>query len=107
MECQVEKKHFRHLFLYGFNQGSKAAEADQNICAVYGEDSSTERTAKKWFARFRKGNSAMSDTFSDRRPFLGTDSKETSISRFLGNLPCCLGSESQCARHNILYINTI
>jgi hypothetical protein len=41
------------------------------------------------------------DTFSERRPFFGMDSKETSISRYLGNLPCCLGSEPQCARHNI------
>jgi hypothetical protein len=39
MGCQVEKnEHSRHLFLYEFNRGSKAAEAARNICAVYGED---------------------------------------------------------------------
>ena len=28
MECQVEKnEHFRHLLLFAFNQGSKAAKA--------------------------------------------------------------------------------
>jgi hypothetical protein len=43
------------------------------------------------------------DIFSERRPFLGTVSEETSISRYLGNLPCCLGSEPQRARHNIIY----
>jgi hypothetical protein len=41
------------------------------------------------------------DTSSERRPFLGTDSKETSSIRYLGNLPCCLGSEPQRARHNM------
>jgi hypothetical protein len=46
------------------------------------------------------------DTFSERRPFLGTDSKETSISCYLGNLPCCLGSEPQRACHNIYNITS-
>jgi hypothetical protein len=48
MECQVEK-HFQHLLLYEFSRGSKAAEADRNICAVYGEDSIAERTLKNGF----------------------------------------------------------
>jgi hypothetical protein len=46
-------------------------------------------------------------TLSQRRPFLGTDSKETSISRFLGNLPCCLGSEPQRARHMIAIVTRL
>jgi hypothetical protein len=47
MECQIEKnEHFRHLLLYKFNRGDKAAEAAQNICAIYGEDSISERTAQ-------------------------------------------------------------
>ena len=38
MECQVEKnEHFRHLLLFAFYQGSKAAKAARDICAVYGE----------------------------------------------------------------------
>jgi hypothetical protein len=41
------------------------------------------------------------DTFSERKPFLGMDSKETSSSRYLGNLRCCLRSEPQRARHNM------
>jgi hypothetical protein len=48
MECQVEKnERFRHLLLYELNRGSKAAEAAQNIRAVYGEDSITERTTQQ------------------------------------------------------------
>jgi glucan phosphorylase len=57
MKCQVEKsEHFRHLLLYEFNRGSKAAEAARNISAVYGEDSIAERISQKWFARFKQGN---------------------------------------------------
>jgi hypothetical protein len=63
MECQVEKnKHFRHLLLYEFNWGSKAAEAAKNNCAIYLEDSVAEIKAEKWFARFKQGNFYTSDT---------------------------------------------
>jgi hypothetical protein len=63
MEGQVKKnEHFRRLLLYEFNRDSKAAEAARNICADYGEDSIAERTAQKWFARFKQGNFDMSDT---------------------------------------------
>jgi hypothetical protein len=48
LECQVgNNEHFRHLLLYELNRGSKAAEAAQNIRAVYGEDSVTERTTQQ------------------------------------------------------------
>jgi hypothetical protein len=47
--------------LYEFNRGSRAAEATWDICAIYEEDSNTERTAQKWFARFKQGNFDMSD----------------------------------------------
>ena len=43
MECQIEKnEHFRHVLLYEFNRGAKAAEAARNICAIYGKDSLAE-----------------------------------------------------------------
>uniref|UniRef100_A0A914HY83 Mos1 transposase HTH domain-containing protein n=1 Tax=Globodera rostochiensis TaxID=31243 RepID=A0A914HY83_GLORO len=49
MDPQVDKnEHFRHLFLFEFNKGSKASEASQNICAVYGEGATNERTAQRW-----------------------------------------------------------
>jgi hypothetical protein len=69
MAGQVEKnEHLRHLLLYEFNRGSKAAEAARNVCAVYGEDSITETTAQKWFARFKHGNFDMSDNPRLERP---------------------------------------
>jgi hypothetical protein len=44
-------------------------------------------------------SSEVYDLWSDRRE--DTFSEKTSISRYLGNLPCCLGSEPQRARHNM------
>jgi hypothetical protein len=72
MECQVEKnEHFRHLLLYEFNRGSRAAEVTRNICAVYVEDSIAERTAQKWLARFKQDNFDMSDTPRSGRHLVG------------------------------------
>ncbi|KAJ4431619.1 hypothetical protein ANN_20218 [Periplaneta americana] len=43
MEYHVEKvEHFRHIFIFEFNRGSKAAAAARNICAVYGDNASGE-----------------------------------------------------------------
>ncbi|KOC60645.1 hypothetical protein WH47_07725 [Habropoda laboriosa] len=57
MEYHVEKsEHFRHLLLFAFNQGSKAAKAARDICAVYGEGVIAERTARDWYAKLKNGN---------------------------------------------------
>ena len=62
MECQVEKnEHFRHRLLFAFNQGSKAAKAARDICAVYGEGAIAERTARDWYAKFENGNFDLKD----------------------------------------------
>ena len=54
MEFQVEKlEHFRHILLFLFNRGTKATEADRNICAMYGDNAIGESTARKWFSCFK------------------------------------------------------
>ena len=69
MECQVEKnEHFRHLLLFAFNQGSKAAKAARDICAVYGEGAIAERTARDWYANFKNGNFDLKDAPRSGRP---------------------------------------
>ena len=43
-ECQVEKlEHFRHILLFEFYRGEKAAETARNIFAVYGDNAIGER----------------------------------------------------------------
>lgn len=69
MECQVEKKlHFRHLLLFHFNGQENASEAARNICKVYGEEAITERTAQKWFQKFREGIFNLDDAPRSGRP---------------------------------------
>ena len=58
----MKKKHFRHLLYFAFRWDQKATNAAKEICAVYGEDAITERTARVWLSKFKNGNSDFKDT---------------------------------------------
>ena len=63
MEFQVEKlENFCHILLFEFNRGAKAAETARNTCAVYGDNSIGEITARKWLSRFKEDRFDISDT---------------------------------------------
>lgn len=67
--CQLDKiYHLRHILLFEFNRGSNASESARNICGVYGKGFVAERTARKWFSRFKNGNFDMSDEQRTGRP---------------------------------------
>ena len=63
-----KKQHFRHLLLFAFHQGQKAAEAAQDICMVYGKGVIGESMARKWFAKFKNGNFDIDNTPCSGRP---------------------------------------
>ena len=63
-----KKQHFPHLLFFVFYRGQKAAEADRDICMVYGEGVIGESTARKWFAKFKNGNFDIDDTPRSGRP---------------------------------------
>ena len=84
--CQVEKnEHYRHIFLFSFNKGCKAAEAAQDICIVYGDGAITERTAQKWFSRFRGGNFNLSDMERTGHPVLFDEEHLNKLLRMIRN----------------------
>ncbi|XP_018343849.1 PREDICTED: histone-lysine N-methyltransferase SETMAR-like [Trachymyrmex septentrionalis] len=62
------KVHFRHILLYYFKKGKRAAEAHRKICSVYGDDALTKRAAQKWFAKFRSGDTSLEDGPRSGRP---------------------------------------
>ena len=43
-------------------------KAARDICSVYGKGAITERTAQKWFSRFKKGNFDLTDSARSGRP---------------------------------------
>ena len=61
-------EHFRHILLFKFNRGAKAAEAPRNICAVHWDNAIGESMARKWFSRFMEDRFDISDIPRSGRP---------------------------------------
>ena len=104
MECQVDKReHFRHILLFEFNKGMKAAEAARSICAVYGEDAIGESTARKWFHLFKEGRYNLNDSSRSGRPS-GFD--EAQLNNLINSDPSLssrkLASSMNCSHRTIL-----
>jgi len=69
MELKVNKnEHLRHLLVFKFHSGCNATEAARDINTVYGENFIAERTARKWFARFKEGDFSLDDAPRSGRP---------------------------------------
>ncbi|EFN80916.1 Histone-lysine N-methyltransferase SETMAR, partial [Harpegnathos saltator] len=66
MECKND--HFRHILLFYFRKGKKAAEAHKEICEVYGVGCITECTCQNWFKKFRSGDFSFKDDQRSSRP---------------------------------------
>ena len=61
-------EHFRHILLFEFNRGANAAKEVRKICAMYGDNSIGESTAKRWSSRFKEGCFDSTDTPRSGRP---------------------------------------
>jgi len=59
MECK--NKHFRHISLFYFCKGKKAAATHKEICEVYGVNCLTERMYRNLFKNFRSGDLSLKD----------------------------------------------
>lgn len=67
-EMEEKNEHFRHIMLFCYREGAKAAETHRRICAVYGEAALQGSTVRKWFARFKAGNFGVEDEPRSGRP---------------------------------------
>jgi len=59
--------HIRHIY-HEYSRGTTAAQAAQNINAVYGEGSITEKTCRTWYNRFRSDDITLGDQPRSGRP---------------------------------------
>ena len=57
---EEDNKHLRHIMLYEFRKNDNAAKALENIRAIY-PNSLSHTTVKRWFARFRSGDTSLED----------------------------------------------
>lgn len=79
LNMEENKEHFRHILLFYFRRGKKAAEAGREICTVYGTDAINEKTCQKWFQRFRSGDFNLEDAPRSGRPITIDDDQILSL----------------------------
>lgn len=63
----LDKKN-RIIFLYEFKLGHNASEACRNINEAFGEGTTSDRTVRRWFERFRSGDMSLEDEEGRGRP---------------------------------------
>lgn len=56
-----KKSFLRNLLLHLFNMRETAYDCHNNLFDVYGDQVPSEKTCKKWFNRFKKGNFDLND----------------------------------------------
>ena len=62
------KVYIRHVMLWEFKQGYGAQVTFDKICSVCGAGRVTYRTVRKFFAKFRSGNTTLTDELRVGRP---------------------------------------
>ncbi|XP_076377132.1 histone-lysine N-methyltransferase SETMAR-like [Megalopta genalis] len=58
---ESQKMYLRHVMLHGFKKGNSAKDTADEICTVYGSGTTTIRTVRDWFKKFRAGNFKFKD----------------------------------------------
>ncbi|VDP14690.1 unnamed protein product [Heligmosomoides polygyrus] len=64
---ELSKGYIRGLLLYDFKFGESAAASCRHIGGAFGEGTVSDRTAREWFARLRKGAFILQDPFRSGR----------------------------------------
>ena len=53
--------YIRHVMLYHFEKGWKAAQSFRDLNELFGEGTISESRCRKWFARFKSGDTSLED----------------------------------------------
>ncbi|KOX74047.1 Histone-lysine N-methyltransferase SETMAR [Melipona quadrifasciata] len=65
---ESQKMHLWHVMLRCFKKGNSAKDAADEIFTVYGSGTTTIRTVRDWFKKFRAGNFEFKDENCSGRP---------------------------------------
>ncbi|GFY58738.1 histone-lysine N-methyltransferase SETMAR [Trichonephila inaurata madagascariensis] len=60
--------HIRHIMLYNFEKGWKAAQSFRDLNELFGEGTISERQCREWFARFKSDDTCLEDKPGRGRP---------------------------------------
>lgn len=64
----LSKKEIRIILLHEFKLGHNAAETTRNVNKAWGEDTASKRTTRRWFEKFRSGDTSLEDEEGRGRP---------------------------------------
>lgn len=64
----MDKKEIRIIYLYEFNLGHNAAEATRNINTAFGNGTASDRTTRRWFEKFRSGDTDLENMPRGHKP---------------------------------------
>ena len=60
--------HIRHIMLYHFEKGWKAAQSFRDLNELFGKGTISESQCREWFARFKSGDTSLEDKPGRGRP---------------------------------------
>ncbi|KOX68364.1 Histone-lysine N-methyltransferase SETMAR [Melipona quadrifasciata] len=64
----LQKMHLRHVMLRCFKKGNNAKDTADEIFTVYGSGTTTIKTVRNWFKKFKAGNFELKDEDRSGRP---------------------------------------
>lgn len=64
----LSKQEFRVILLHEFKLKHNAVEATRNINDAWGEGTASKRTTRRWFAKFRNGDTTLKEAEGRGRP---------------------------------------
>jgi transposase len=69
MKMRIENYiHIRHIMLYHFEKGWKAAQSFRDLNELFGEGIISKSQVEKWFQKFKSGNTILADEEGRGRP---------------------------------------
>jgi transposase len=60
--------HIRHIMLYHYQKGWKAAQSFRDLNELFGLGTISESQCREWFARFKSGDTSLEDKSGRGRP---------------------------------------
>lgn len=65
---ELENRDFRAMMFYDFKRGLNVQQSHQNFIDAFGQDAPSERTIRRWFAKFRGDQESFEDEPRSGRP---------------------------------------
>ncbi|KAL4501521.1 hypothetical protein ABPG72_018572 [Tetrahymena utriculariae] len=59
LKLSMERQNIRSIFLFQYNLGENASKAAQEVNNAFGDKTTTERTAQRWYTKFRSGDMSV------------------------------------------------